>query len=550
MSNLPEGFSIIKDEVSSLPPGFSIASPESSPTEAITPQEFSPSKQDEFFNPPDIPGEAIAAGRESIKDRSIEAAKTLVDYKNGDIGAGEAAVQLIGKWHLGTMFDLTGEAVKASGRGLALLIPDTIEEPTLRTMKKGWDWLVGTEAGQLGAEALSEGIDKYNEWKGENPQDAKTFESVVNIAAVAVPGPKAKPVTGGIEKAATGLEKAAAKQIAKKKSEFVKDLLTPIQTKKQRMEQVSRTRQTFLGKNVTQPSPREAAARAEVSTIDKINPTRSPQYNYNVIADQNKKLAQTLEARLSAARGVVLPNQKVFKAIDDGVAELVQSNPVIVGNAESTSARVLTKAKELVAANDATPLGVLKARKQFDKYISGLKGDAVFDPAVDNAMTVSVRTVRQAMNKAVNEAVPSAQVEKLLKKQTRLYDAMDIVQPKAAEEAATAVGRLFQNAIRVTRAKAELNRDAAILLGVGAYGAATQISPWILGGAALTAVGAAATKGVLSPEMKKGLGYVLTQTNKAIKMTKQPEMLKQLKADRIVLMDILQSSTVEGEDQQ
>lgn len=496
----------------------------------------------------DIVGEALQRGRENIAGRKQELQQTAVDYLRGQIGPREAITQAIGKWGAGNLLDIMGETANASVRGISLLIPDTVEEPMVQSVKDGWHWLTNTKAGEAAIDAASKGVDAWNEYKAGNPQTAKTVESVVNIAAIVTP-PKAKvdvkPITKPLEAGASSLEKIAGRQITKKKGAFVEDLLTPQQTKKVRMEQMARTRQEggILRRNVAQPSPREIGAMQEVMKLD-LDPGRSVQYNATLISDANKKLGAKLSARLAGKRNITIDIDGTVKAIDDAVQELVDSNPVIVGNVATTANRAAVKAKELITESGGTPLGLLNARKKFDAYVRNLKGDSVFDPAVDNALSISVRTIRTKMNDVLDAAVPDAEVHKLLKQQSRLYDALDIVNPKAAEEAATSIGRLIQNVARVTKPKAEFNREVALVLGLGAVTAATQMAPYFAGGLAAAGAGAMAYKGITSPQVKKALSGLLKQTSKAINATQSPEMLKQLRADRAVLIELMQNIDV------
>lgn len=191
---------------------------------------------------------------------------------------------------------------------------------------------------------------------------------------------------------------------------------------------------------------------------------------------------------------------------------------------------------------------MLEARKELDTWVRSQKGDAIFDPSSENALSISVRRVRQTMNDIVDQNVASTKVKDELRRQSLLYDAIDNIAPKAAEEASTAIGRLWQNAAKVVPFKAQLNRELAVLLGMSSFGAASYFAPYMVGGLALTGTGVAAVKGLTSPAVKQAVARIIRMSDKAIRMTKNPKMLKQLRADRAAAVEFLKNVETEKEE--
>ena len=228
--------------------------------------------------------------------------------------------------------------------------------------------------------------------------------------------------------------------------------------------------------------------------------------------------------------------------IDDAVRKLISENPVIVGDAQRVAERVAKKAKELMSQNPSTAQGLLESRKQLDSWIRLQKGQKAFDPAMENALSVSVRTVRQTMNDTIGKAVPSVAVKNELRKQSLLYDALDNIAPKAAAEANTAIARAWQNAVKVLPFRGVANHELALLFGVGGLGAAAMFAPYVSGLLGVTLVGMGIKKAVMSANTRKGLGLLLKSVDRAVLTSKNPSMIKQLRADRALIIETLKNS--------
>ena len=131
-----------------------------------------------------------------------------------------------------------------------------------------------------------------------------------------------------------------------------------------------------------------------------------------------------------------------------------------------------------------------------------------------------------------------------LEKQSNLYRAKVPVIEKAKNDASNSIGRIWQNVTGVTGLKMP-----STPLAIGITGAALAgWLPAIIGGVGVGIAGRAVYKGAISPELKKFLGQTLIASSKAIKQAKNPETIKQLRADRALILELLKNSKVEEED--
>jgi len=490
---------------------------------------------------------------ERVEDRFTER-KTEIDiteeaYDKGEITYAESELQGIGK-SAGLALDVIGEGLVSAGRGLSYVIPDSIEEPVKQTIKEGFEDLSNTEIGAAALEAVKGGIEKWNEYKEENPRAAKNIESVVNIAVLVAPAKTragAEPTVIG--KAADKVGKTAAKQIAKKRGKFIQELIEPKRTPKVKISEVPRTVETGRGPFKTstiKPTPRESQIAAEVSRIKGVHHKKSIQQNYSAISKENTKLAMKLEADVSKSRAII-PVDESVQVIDDAINVIIAENPIIVGNLKTTAIRVANKAKQILKENSPDASGLLKARKEFDSWVRTLpRGDVKLSAdAAMESQSIAIKTVRNSMNDLLDARVKSAAVKRELKRQSLLYDALGNITPKAAEEANSAIGRAWQNAFKVLGIRNKSIQSAAAVMGVGGLGAAAKFAPVFTTVAATVGTGAVASKLFMGPQSKIIVGRVLNAIDKAILTSTKPSMIKQLRADRALIVELLENSEIE-----
>ena len=195
-----------------------------------------------------------------------------------------------------------------------------------------------------------------------------------------------------------------------------------------------------------------------------------------------------------------------------------------------------------------TRIGVLKTRKKLDAYVKSYKANKNAYPSQDNvetALSIALRDVRTALNTKVAETAPKANVLARLEKQSNLYRARVPVIEKAKADASNSLGRLWQNTTGVTGV-----RMPSTPLAIGVTGAALAgWLPAIIGGVGVGIAGRGIYRGAISPELKKFLGQSLIASSKALKQAKNPETIKQLRADRAVIIELLKNTKVEEEQQ-
>lgn len=501
--------------------------------------------------------------KQKLEVRGEEVLETLEKHAKGEIGTLEANVQVLGKGIAGSILDVAGELsteglkqmYKGTSDVVSFLVPDNIEEPIKDKISETVDWLVNSEAGQFISNEISQSIQggkvAYDALKERYPDEMKTVESIANLGILFAPTKtkvNAEPTILG--KASARVKGSALRSQLKNRKKFVSDLITPKRTEKVKIAETARTVEKGFGptkRSVVELSPREMEIASEVNKIKSVTPKNTIQGNLNTIYKENLNLAKRLEADVSKRR-ILIPANEPLRRIDDAVTKLVAENPVIVGDAERVATRLAAKAKEIVAKHQNTPAGILKARKELDQWVLRQKGKRAFDPTMENALSESLRAVRQSMNDTVAYFAPSAKAKDLLKRQNLLYEAIDNIGPKAAAESNNAIGRAWQNALKVLPIRGALNQEMAMLLGMGGLGAAATIAPGIRTAMIAGAVGYGGYRLTISPATRKGISQLIRTVDKAILSSKNPSMIKQLRLDRAALVDILKESELVKEE--
>jgi len=189
----------------------------------------------------------------------------------------------------------------------------------------------------------------------------------------------------------------------------------------------------------------------------------------------------------------------------------------------------------------------LKSRKELDAWIRGQKPKA-FDPTTENALSASVRAVRRAMNDTVDNAVPRADVKWSLNRQSKLYDALENIDPKAAAEGANVLLRLSHKVAGVGPARTRFIQTLGTVTGLGIVGASAAFSPAVAQGLLAAGIVYGSGKFIMSPSAKKSVAAILRATDKAIMSSKDPSMIRMLRADRAVVADMLKNSELMKEE--
>ena len=456
--------------------------------------------------PKESPKQGFFEGvKEDLVRRQQADVKSVASQLRGEQTLGETGLQLLGQG-AGFGLDILGRGL---GKIATAVTPDVIEKPIREVAGKAISKVAESEK-------VKNIVAAYKDWKALNPRAARNFEATVNIASVlpVETGLGVAAKTSGKVAGTTGraLERGAVSALETERVSFARRLVRPIQTKVVKEAEVARTREVGFGpfkRSVIEPNAKELRAQEAVLSIPEVSPKKTYQQNYNVIREANE--AEAVKLKDAVLQNDFIYPKKELKAVLNTTKKTLSENPTIVGDAEKTAQKLIDGFEKFIDEQPGKGSGILQARKNFDAWVKSQKGDKVFEPNFENALTIANREIRKVANDFLDKHAPEAGVRESLRKQSALYNALDYIEPKAAKEANTAIGRTFQNMANAVGLKNKIVQQIAAIAGIGGLGAAATFAPGVavvgLGGFFVYKAG----KLILRPELRQLLGKLLQE---------------------------------------
>lgn len=201
-------------------------------------------------------------------------------------------------------------------------------------------------------------------------------------------------------------------------------------------------------RNVTmtpdQATERAAQAVEDLVKAKKISSKMTAAQKSNVVYEEIGTQADSLVKQLKSMEITPTLQPGELEALFKNATAKIGEDPTMVGNAGESASRIFTKFKSfLPQGKDITAADLLEARKKLDAWVRASKGDKVFDPATENAMTTSLRAIRQEANDLVATKAPDVAVKEMLAKQSALYDALENIASKGVKEMGTNAPKRF-----------------------------------------------------------------------------------------------------------
>ena len=488
---------------------------------------------------------------ESLVKRKEQLKGTVESYESGESNILTANLATASAM-VGTGVDVLAETGILALKGISILVPDVIEDPIIDTMKKGFKFLFETEQGEAALEALQKGAGHWAKFEHNNPEYAKIVGGVVNTALLFAPiktKAKVEPKNTYVgDVVISPIERAAGTQLNKKITDRVRWLLAP--EREGRIQDIKNislfgkdkgTKRSFF--QVIQENEFELARNKLVQNIAGVKVRDSIANTANAVRIHNKKKAQQLLNDLDNTNISWNFPEGTRNDLAERVAVLLKDKNYIKAN-PSTNKLVeatLESAYRIIEKMDKTPAGLLRARQKFDKLINKQLSDSLFDPAVMNPTNDAANAVRTAINDLVNSRVSSTnvKVKQSLADQHKLWNAQNILDIKAVKESSNRIVQIWQNINPLVDIQLAVNRTAAVTTGMGAFGAAQlfalPVAGTILAGAGIWGL----TQGVLSISGKRALASTLSAIDKALSLSNNKKMIRQLRLDRAYIVDLM-----------
>ena len=489
-------------------------------------------------------------------------------WKKGEISATEADIlgtqEAVNAFILNPIGETLMEGIKQTSQFVDWVIPDFIDQPINDFVREksaqGIDTLMNTEAGKEAQEALKGTYQDWLNFKENNPRTADMVEAVINIGLVFAPTKKkieSEPVGMPFRQLPTGtsieggaLSKKLVQSADKKIEENIWNQIKPDVGDAHILRRTDIKGSGVGAKYVYNLTDFEKEIVKSLKGVEGFKHKEGAFidhsfWNYKATQKAVDKLSKKLDFNLKKYSHRRLDPALIYNEIKTKLDDLVKHNEYIAGNQEiRNQIKInLESAKRMlddVAAGNkdgfVSPGQLLELRRKWDAGLLD-KAPKTFDKVFHNARSESGTIVRNVFNDQVMKAAPEVGVKESLKKQHQLLSGMSALERKAIYRAPTALGRLWQNTSKVIDLKLDANRTLAVLGATGTYYAAQSLGA-MYPVAFVGAISYYVAKKSISPEVKKALGETLKYADRAIKQSKNPNMIKALKADRAFIYEI------------
>lgn len=471
-----------------------------------------------------------------------------------NLDTGQAAIQMVGDT-LGFVWDMGGDTlVEAATEGFQML-PQATQDATMAELRG----LMASDVGQAGIAALNAGLDAWAGFSDKYPQEAKTIEAAFNIIPMS-------GTTKVLKKFPTEMTPMRVKDVGGRKilqaptgrDKDMWNLAAPERTKTQRIEQVRAGNRTdpqgINRKHSTVLSDKEWNMVDELKTTG-VSPAKTMQSNANIVQRKIDDLNQQVLNKTAKAKGGV-EKDVLLRDIQTELDIKRTQNPAIFGadgkKAQKTLTDLYAQLDFFLDKHGTDWHGILRARQDFDNYLlENIKAGTFGNGRKATAATEVHRGVRDVLNGYVKDNVEGT--GELLGRQHNLFNALDGIAPKAADEAGGAIGRLLQlfQIHMPSTPYAILTTATSPLFWAGALGA-TAASPFVLGWRGL------AKPIAYSAPVRQTVGYTQQALRDTFKEAKKlgkyitdPEVMKAYRADLKVLASMIHTyngEALEGKD--
>ena len=408
---------------------------------------------------------------------------------------------------------------------------DTIRQPWFKSLEKAWD----------------SGVKVYDKLAAKNPEKAELFEDTIATATMLSP-------RVGIAKNSQEMGKKIAVSAAQKQRNIDKaqtaEILSPIEPKD--MSKVQDKWDTSKGTPVYLPNQSEIDSALVVSKLKGWDPKQSIGKNNMVVQKSKGKVAERLEQTLRNAGNPSYGKNHMISQVNLHVEDLRNTNAFRASKGGQSSIEpMLGELAEMVASGEANAMGLLKLRRDFDKWANKDMGLADFDKPERAKVQKIVKSIRDTLNDELSKLAPDAPVKHLLRTQTALYQAGERTAAKYTARAKGLISSINNGLYPVVGMKIPATLGAAVATGSMMVGAAKYVGgvTAVLGAGSVGLASVLGIKAATSYKTRQWLGATLETVSKKLDKATDPIQKAMLRSDRALLLDMLSESRALAEEQ-
>ena len=418
------------------------------------------------------------------------------------------------------------------------LVSDSISVLLPESVKIGaemvWDEIKDAPFVSTALSALSSGYEAYAKWKENNKDLAERLETALDVGILATPQ--------------VPLESAARKAKAAYNLNNIEEMRAGI-LRMMRPDNFEGAGEVIevgpTRKKVYVPSEKEQTVNLVLETVDDIDPNRSYTYNHQVVDGAVSQADKELLAHIKRSGN---PKFDLDTVLTDMIATIedFSNQPaykLLSPDAQSKAKEFATVALEMLQKSKGDALSLLNVRREFDKFlVSGQR--KVFDPTVESAKSAAGQHVRNVLNQTLKNITDGDETHHLLDRMHNLLTAKDRLREGRAKEGVN----MFARSWETLKQRAMLPGTALGLVATGGIAGKILTESVLLGagsGAALFAVARTMSK----KNRLRFYAATLSAMDKAIgSYVKDKGVLSQLKADRALLVDLINETRAEEEE--
>jgi len=426
-----------------------------------------------------------------------------------------------------------------------MLIPDAVREG----FEKGWSTVKDLPGIRTLTEALSSGLEAYNEAAKEIPRAAEMFETYIDIGIASAPQKKLD-----LSRSSGKQQNLYNLQVREERKQGIEKLMDPHKTGEEGYDPEGfRGIGGPLDKTVYIPNERERAMRDAVESVERIDPNRSYAHAYTSVSDEIIAESKKLIAMIEKQGNPTFQRQELLEDLRVSIANLKDDKEYRGTSTEIQKEvnRLALEALKTVDANTSDALGLLQARKDFDEIVNLGKGQTL-NPDQNTAKGIAGRYIRNVLNEKLKSITVGDVVHNSLDRSHNLYNAKSLFAKRRMGEATNRITMALQKISNVANLPSTPLALYATLKTGAAAGAGAVAGVGVGTGAALGALGGATIYTVLkAADRKTRLKYYSTLIkgiDKGLKAYQSDKnLVRELRADRAYIIYLMDQARQEEE---
>lgn len=452
----------------------------------------------------------------------------------------------------GLGWDLFGEVYTLSTDGYSLVIPDEMEDAAKNQYREAVQAFVEHPLGKEAQKALQAGQETWVEFKKNNPEMALVVESAFNVGGWLRRGPDAKPINvdrdaGYVPNVSFYDPKNRTVSKLTTLEQGIWKMIRPPKT----AEQVNRQTTEPRGPLRRQETILDVQERRRIDTVKRharVDPSRTDRANAKSISGAITKIDEKL-IKLLSKRTDLVSHDDLMKNIRVKLTEWATEHQGLgTKRIENNAKDALAQLTYILKSHEQTALGMLKARRALDKWVDKNLGKDTLNRK-EGTKGAKVRDelytlIRREMNSMLDTG-ESNMANRLLRDESDLLSALGAINGRIPQ-GDTVLARIKDNlgALDINMPTTPLGQAATATAAVN-----SKMLPFFAG-LITTYTGLGITKRLFSKAYyQKELRLMLESLNEGIKVATNPEMVKQLRADRAAVIEVYKGYMEDAEEE-